>query len=505
MMLNRYRAFAAYLLAIPLALFLGILAASPNELTLTLIGMLLFFLALPFFIGWHHTLLIVFWNSAFTAVFLPGQPAFWLLFAVLSFGLAVLNHIVGRRPFLSVPDMTRPLLFMLVVIVGTAWYHGGIGVRALGGAANGGKYYILVLGGIVGYFALTAGQISNSKRQRMAGLFFLSGTSYLLSNIVFALGPAFYILYYLILSVYAGDQAAGEAGLATLGRLQGLAPACLATFCFLLMKYGIRGLFDWTKPWKPAFLLIIFGVTFFCGFRSMLATIFLVFAFQFCFEGLVRTRLFPVTIGLAICGFIPILLFANKMPPLVQRTISFLPVNVDSSIQADAMGTSEWRFQMWAVLWKEVPKYLVIGKGYGIDPTELDSVFTAQRMGILPNTFEGSMLAGDYHSGPLSVIIPFGIMGAVAFLWVLFAGFRVLYLNYRHGDEQLRRINSVLLSYYLAYAVSFFFIFGAFNSELYVFLGVVGFSVCLNRGVMRKAAVEGVRSPEQPAYAIELR
>ena len=54
-MFNRYKILAAYLLAIPLALILGILAASPNELTFMLIGMLLFFLALPVFIKWHGT------------------------------------------------------------------------------------------------------------------------------------------------------------------------------------------------------------------------------------------------------------------------------------------------------------------------------------------------------------------------------------------------------------------------------------------------------------------
>src|ERR1022692_3577476 len=144
MILNRYKIFAAYLLAIPLALFLGILAASPNELSLMLIGMLLFFLALPLFIRWHHALLIVFWNSAFYAVFLPGQPNFWLFFAALSFGLSGLNYIMERRPFVSVPEMTRPLLFMAAVVLGTAFYRGGIGLKALGGAAHGGRYYLWI-------------------------------------------------------------------------------------------------------------------------------------------------------------------------------------------------------------------------------------------------------------------------------------------------------------------------------------------------------------------------
>jgi hypothetical protein len=48
-MFNRHKIFAAYLLAIPLALLPGILAASPNGLTFMLTGMLLFFCVAPRF------------------------------------------------------------------------------------------------------------------------------------------------------------------------------------------------------------------------------------------------------------------------------------------------------------------------------------------------------------------------------------------------------------------------------------------------------------------------
>lgn len=138
-MFNRYRILAAYVFAIPLALILGFLAASPDELTFMLIGMLLFFLALPLFINWHHALLIVFWNSAFTAAFLPGQPAFWLFFAALSFGISLLGHVMGRRPFLPVPEMTRPLLFLAAVVLCTAWYGAGLASAPWEGGLLGGR------------------------------------------------------------------------------------------------------------------------------------------------------------------------------------------------------------------------------------------------------------------------------------------------------------------------------------------------------------------------------
>jgi hypothetical protein len=83
----------------------------------------------------------------------------------------------------------------------------------------------------------------------------------------------------------------------------------------------------------------------------------------------------------------------------------------------------------------------------------------------------------------------------------LIAGFRVLYSNYCYGDAGLRRTNSVLLSYYLANGVSFFFIFGALSSQLYIFLGAVGLSVSLNGGVKRKTAAirKAIRVPKAAA------
>jgi hypothetical protein len=483
-----------YAIAAPLALALGYLVSSPeSKTTYEAIGLLLFFFALPFFLKWHHALMIFFWNSAFVSFFLPGSPDIWVAFAGLSFGISFLNHIIFQKKFLRAPELTLPLLFLGAVVLGTAWYRGGIGIRALGGASYGGRYYIYILVAIMGYFAFTAEPIPIAKSGKMAGLFFLSGISYILGNIAYTLGPVFYFLYYFVSSSTVGMQAASAQGREDIDRIQGLAPACTAVLCFLLARYGIRGLFDWAKPWRFIFLCITVGAACFAGFRSAMLMLCLIFAFQFYFEGLLRTHFLPIVAGLALFGLLPIVFFPDKMPLSVQRAISFLPVKVDTEIMESAKGSSEWRLEMWAVVWKEVPKYLIIGKGYGIDPTELFLVNEAQRLGIATSGFEGFLLAGDYHSGPLSVIMPFGIPGVIAFLWVLFAGFRVLYLNYRFGDTRLRRINCTLMAWYLAYCLAFMFIFGAFNSQLFIFLGICGFSVSLNGGVKRR--VKRVQKP----------
>ncbi|MGP8200439.1 MAG: O-antigen ligase family protein [Limisphaerales bacterium] len=385
--------------------------------------------------------------------------------------------------------MTRPLLFLAAVVLGTAWLRGGIGLASLGGATYGGRYYVFVLGAILGYFAFTSEAVPIVKSRKMANWFFISGTTNALANVIVMLGPAFYIFYLILPTTQAVGQYAAEAAGSDVVRIGGFAMASFAVLSFLFANYGIRGLFDWSKPWRFVFLCLTIVAGGLAGFRSALVMLFLLFVVQFYFEGLMRTRFLPIVAGLAVLGFIPILFFSSSMPGSVQRAISFLPVKVDSEILVEAQSSTDWRIQMWDVVAKEVPKYLILGKGYSINPEEIQAVNEASRMGMPVSAYETNMVAGDYHSGPLSVLIPFGIFGVIGFFWVLIGGYQVLYRNYRFGDAKLRRINCVLLSYYLARCFCFFFIFGALSTDLYLFMGLCGFSVSLNGGVKRRAAV----------------
>ena len=89
-------------------------------------------------------------------------------------------------------------------------------------------------------------------------------------------------------------------------------------------------------------------------------------------------------------------------------------------------------------------------------------------------------MVGNYHNGPLSILIPFGIYGAIAFVWFLVAGLRVLHRNWKLGDPALRTVNALLLAAFAARVVFFFFIFGSLHSDMVVFAGLLGLSVALN-------------------------
>src|SRR5580693_9671847 len=98
-MFSIHRILIAYAVAIPLALVLGYWVATPDLASVAAVGFVFFCLALPLVIRWHHALLIASWNSAFILGFMPGQPRVWLLLAGMAFGLAVVNHITGLKPF----------------------------------------------------------------------------------------------------------------------------------------------------------------------------------------------------------------------------------------------------------------------------------------------------------------------------------------------------------------------------------------------------------------------
>jgi hypothetical protein len=490
-MFNIHRILIAYAVAIPLALVLGYLVATPDMASVAALGLVLFCLALPLIIQWHHALLIVVWNSAFMLGFMPGQPRLWLIIAGLAFGVVAVNHVAGLKSFLRVPELTKPVLFLLGVVVITAWLRGGLGSRALGGSSYGGKGYIYMIGAIIGYFALTGQRIPIRRSEQMVKWFFLSALTFALSNLIYVLGPAFYVLYNFISVDYAISQAASDWGQNMVERFGGLGPAATGLLCFILARWGIRGTFRWDKPWRLFLLSLVILAGLLSGFRSEIAFLGVFFVMQFLVEGLWKTFYLPLFCLMGVLCLTPMLLFANKMPAAVQRSLAVflivLPMDINPEVRAEAANSTEWRHAMWSVVYPEIPKYLLLGKGYSIDPVDLYLTEEAVRTGVI-NNYETAIVAGDYHNGPLSVLIPFGVFGAIAVLWLLGAGIKVLSWNYRYGDARLRQVNMVLFAFFVTLCFFFFFVFGAISSQLAMFLGILGFSVSLNGGVCRKPA-----------------
>jgi hypothetical protein len=483
------KALVIYAICLPLAIFLGYLLASPQDMSSeAVVGGLLAALAFPLLLRWHHAMLVLSWNMVAMAFFLPGRPPLFFPLCALSLLLAILHFVLHRKQkFISVPSLTWPMVFLVVVVVATAELTGGMGLKAFGGAAYGGKKYVYIFGAIAGYFALASRAVAPRYAPLYIKLYFLSSLSMALGRLITIISPGFYFIFL----IFPPDWGAwlnmtNDPGAGGLDRLGGLSIASSSTVFCMLALYGIQGIFDVLRPWRMIVFVGLIGATLLGGYRSFVLLIGLCFCIQFYLEGLHRSRLLPVFVLVALIVAVCTLPFVNQLPQSAQRALSFVPgLQVDPLVKADAEGSTDWRLNMWARVWPEVPSHLLLGKGYGENPAEMDAINMAAQFhaaGLDP--FEGSMLAGDYHSGPLSLVMPFGVWGVAAFLWLLCAGVRVLYLNYAcGGDRRLHIINTMLLAYFITKSLAFFFIFGSLFSDISQFTGILGLSVCLNGGV----------------------
>lgn len=131
---------------------------------------------------------------------------------------------------------------------------------------------------------------------------------------------------------------------------------------------------------------------------------------------------------------------------------------------------------MWKKVLPTVPSRLLLGKGYTINPTDL--YFSADMR--THEDADWAIISGDFHNGPLSVVMPFGIWGVAAFVWFCVASIRYLSANFCFGNPELRNVNTFIFVYFISKLVFFIFCFGSLWSDLVVFAGLIGLSVSLN-------------------------
>lgn len=490
------RALIVYAICAPLAIWVGYLLTSVADLSssesLVYAGIFALVLCAPILLRWHHILLVLCWNLPLMIFFLPGKPNVWLPVLVLSLGISLLQRTVSKdMRFISAPQITWPLVFLLAVVLVTAKLTGGIGLHSLGSDVMGGKKYVILLSGILGYFALTARRIPPHQAGFYVALFFLPGCASAIGDLVSVLPGAFsFIFWFFPPNAYAFGHSADAGNL----RFSGLSLMSTTIFTFMLARYGIRGIFLSGRLWR----LLVFGLfsalVLSGGFRSAVIGCMLVFTIQFFLEGLHRTNLLLVFMFIAVAIAVILVPLADKLPYEFQRALAFLPVNINPIARMDAQGSEEWRLEIWKAVLPEVPGYLLLGKGYALTQDDLQNMTGGFRS--IDAADWGSAIAGDYHSGPLSVVIPFGIWGVIGFIWLMIAGGWALHRNYKYGDPELRTVNTLLLAAFLTNVFSFIVIFGGFSGEMQTLSGFLGLSVALNGGIRRPAPAPAAKNVE---------
>ncbi len=482
-----------FLVAIPIALLFGFSLSSPDSFFNILIMALCFgVMLLPILIRWHDMLLIASLNMPIMVFFLPGQPQLWMLMVFVSMVMTAVSGGLSRNidPNASSRKTkgTRGIIWSLVaivtVVVITALSRGGIGSHAFGSDTYGARKYLPLLFGAMVFFVTSRLNIPANRKWHVVIFYFGGYLLLCMSNLIYMAGPSFYWLFYIFPSDFASAQAFMDNGMGIV-RMSGIAFGMMGVVYVMLARYGIKGIMDMKYAWRLIVFVVVAGLSTLGGFRSLLALLAIIFIVQFYYEGLFRTYLFPVFAVIVLLILVGTIAFIGKLPLSVQRTLSFLPVPINAAARESADSSTEWRFRMWKVLWDEVPNYLVLGKGYRIDPSDL-ALFEWARVtnGGHFEDYEESMAVGNYHSGPFSVLLSFGIPGVLAVLFFWGAGIKMLRENLTRGSPEMRSINITLLSCFVGRVIYFLLVFGDLSGDLPVLCGLLGVSVALNKSEM---------------------
>jgi hypothetical protein len=479
------RSLMIWIFIVPIGLMLGY--SLPDLTNLQIDGFVVFGLALlammsPLFLKFHHPWLLLSWNMSAVIFFVPGRPFLWMAMTGISLMIGVLQRTINpEKHFISVPSLTQPLLVLALIVLIVAKLTGGLGMASMGSDVVGGKRYVWIWGAILGYFAISSREIPQEKAMLYVALFFLGGVTMAIGNLFGILNQGFSWLFLIFPAETLVDTESSDG---IMMRSWALPYMSIAVYCAMMAKYGLRGCFDLRSPWRIVVLGSFLFIGMMGGFRTMVVILALTTGIMFYLEGLMRSRMFPAVVLSLVLGGTLMGVFANRLPLSVQRSLAVLPLDIDPVVKMNAQGSSEWRVQMWRNLLPEIPEHLLLGKGYGFTATDVSVLYANIRS---VSRTAGAEMVGDYHNGPLSVILPLGVPGTLVFLWFVFASVRAMYLNHKYGAPELAVINRFLFAYYLARMIFFFAVFGSLYSDLAMFTGLLGLSISLNKGIAKRA------------------
>jgi hypothetical protein len=107
-----------------------------------------------------------------------------------------------------------------------------------------------------------------------------------------------------------------------------------------------------------------------------------------------------------------------ELPLPAQRALSFLPGNWKYEVVQDAKGSTDWRVEMWkrALTSDRYIENKLLGDGFGFRQLDMQRLERINMNGEnYEATQEAMMLAGNYHSGPVSAIRYVGVVGLILY------------------------------------------------------------------------------------------
>jgi hypothetical protein len=421
---------------------------------------------LIFLVNRSDILLVLILSLFYSTLTLPIFPQNFNMFYVLALMFVMImiaNRIISKEQEPWTVAHRFLMAFFLVVLI-TAGVRGA-GLRAFGGSAWGGAGYILLAIGIGLYMLSRYVPLSGKQASRAVYGFCLLTFLPPAAQLLYALsGGKLWQQYYFVTPDYAavfllrGIQKGEE-----MMRVQNAGwfgyQLCLLSLMVPQGRFRNRVL--------QIFLLgscfVLSGVS---GHRLTVVLIVVTCSVFFSLASRAGLARFinRYTIALA-AGTILLAVFARHLPLTYQRALSVIPfANVSLEAKMNADSTSTWRMEIWQRMLREIPRYVLMGRGFTFSAEDVMLVSSGEKI----NSVEQAFATHNYHNGPLSLLIDLGLAGFVCASGFMLA---VLYQQYKRvnapwRDRRLQRLHAVLYASYVALIVIFYAIFGDARSSL---------------------------------------
>ncbi len=330
--------------------------------------------------------------------------------AVGALGLIIyaMTHGGSTRLGLRSPPRRATLVFCLVVLV-TAVARGW-GLRVLGSTMWGGMSYVVLLGGIMVFLCSPQVVVSERALWRAILVMFILGVFSVVWGIAGRILPG--------LGFTTGGMEAEVADIAQAERIQATQMPAIWSGMLALLLYD--------RKFKLSPLIILLGLISFVlmglsGHRTVPVLLGLVVMIYL----VVRRQYVPTPqyMQLVVALFLVIALtyaFVDQLPLTFQRALAWLPgIRVAYEAAMSAEGTTTWRIDLWRLLLPMIPDYFFLGRGLAFN------IWQAYDVSLLASDIQRLQLfveTHNYHSGPLFLLVDFGIFGLLSAIVFMVGG-----------------------------------------------------------------------------------
>jgi len=481
------------IVSLALAVVLGSLVVTDQKVALGWVGGAAV-VALCLVMGKNIWLLIPF--SIYLKLDFPWLPGRFppshiaVLLATVMFMMLAAMRRVPIKFRLTPIELIAGLIILCIVQV---YLRHPVGLQALGSSSYGARPYFDVAVAILGFMILASVDIEAKKlRTAMAAMLLGGGISIFVKALAMT-WPSFGMIAARYVGAFgSSDQLASVAGEQGNTYDKGGAGR---NFTFQeLATVGSRWVASKLNPLtslvRPFWLVVVAGICVvgaLSGFRNIIAVVALNFVVAAYYWGRFQSVAMMGILAAFGLALIAIINQVAPLPPNVQRSFSFLPGTWEERYVLDAQGSTDWRVEMWkqALFTNRYIDNKFLGDGLGFKASEFQGIQVLQGLsggssdggsGGFDLQREAAMLAGDYHSGPVSFIRTIGYAGLAVYL----VGMGVLVVQAHRLIKRARGTEWFGLVCFFCIPVIWwpaFFIFvgGAFNQDMPLFFFHAGF------------------------------